>query len=72
MGPCPYPVAQWKPVFSSLGEGEGDEEVIEEEEDEAVGEEEDDVVVVAVVDKDDEPVKVIPVPKSTPPRSLYK
>jgi hypothetical protein len=59
-------------VFSSLGEGEG-EEVVEEEEDEATGEEdEDDVVVVAIIDKDDEPVEVIPVPESTPPRSLYK
>jgi hypothetical protein len=56
-------------VFSSVGDGEGEEEVIEE--DEAVGEE-DDMVVVAVVDKDDELVEVIPVPESTPPRSLYK
>jgi hypothetical protein len=35
-------------------------------------EEEDDVVIVAVIDKDDEPVKVISVPESTPPRSPYK
>jgi hypothetical protein len=71
MGPCPYPVAQWQPVFSSPGDGEGEEEVVEEEEDEAAGEE-DDVVVIAVIDKDDEPVKVIPVPESTPPRSSHK
>jgi hypothetical protein len=68
-GPCPYPVAKWQPVFSLVGDGEGEEEVIEE--DEAVGEE-DDMVVVVVVDKDDELVEVIPVPESTPPRSLYK
>jgi hypothetical protein len=60
--PCPYPVAQWQPVFSSPGDGEGEIEVIEEEEDEAAGEEEEHV----------EPIKVIPVPESTPPRSLYK
>jgi hypothetical protein len=71
-GPCPYPVAQWQPVFSSPGEGEGEEEVIEEEEDEAAEEEEDDVVVVAVIDKDDEPVEIIPVPESMPSRSPYK
>jgi hypothetical protein len=32
-GSCPYPVAQWQPVFSSPSEGEGEEEVVEEEED---------------------------------------
>jgi hypothetical protein len=59
-------------VFSSPGDGEGEEEVIEEEDNEVVREEEeDDVVVVAVIDKDDEPVEVIPVPESTPPRSSY-
>jgi hypothetical protein len=31
-GPCPYPVAQWQPMFSSPDKGEGEEEVIEEEE----------------------------------------
>jgi hypothetical protein len=59
-------------VFSSPGEGEGEEEVIEEEEDEAAEEEEDDVVVVAVIDKDDEPVEIIPVPESMLSRSPYK
>jgi hypothetical protein len=50
---CPYPVVQWQPVFSSLGEGEGKEEVIKEEEDEAAGEEEDDdMVAVTVIDND--------------------
>jgi hypothetical protein len=61
MGPCPYPIAQRQPVFTSPGEGEGVTE-----------EEEDDMVVVAVVDKDDEPVEVIPVPESMPPRPVYK
>jgi hypothetical protein len=79
-GPCPYLIAQWQPMFSSSGKGKG-EEVVEEEEDEANEEEEeeeeeeeddDDVVVIAVIDKDDEPVEVIPVLKSTPPRSSYK
>jgi hypothetical protein len=59
---CLYPVAQSQLVFTSPGEGEG-EGVVEEKED--------DVVVVAVVDKDDELVEVIPVPESTPPRSVY-
>jgi hypothetical protein len=75
MGTCPYPVAQWQPVFSSPSDGEGEEEVVEEEEEEdeaAREEEEDDVVVVAIVDKDDKPVGVILVPESTPPRSPYK
>jgi hypothetical protein len=49
-------------MSSSLGEGEGEESVIEE----------DDVVIVAVVDKDDEPVKVISVLESTPPRPSFK
>jgi hypothetical protein len=72
-GPCPYPVAQCQLVFSSPGDGEGEEEVIEEEEDEATGEEEeDDVVVITVIDKDDEPVEVIPITESMPPRSSYK
>jgi hypothetical protein len=66
-------VAQWQPVFPSPGDGEGEEEVIEEEEDEATGEEEeDDVVVITVIDKDDEPVEVIPITESMPPRSSYK
>jgi hypothetical protein len=69
-GMCPYPVAQWQPMFSSPGDREG-EEVIKEE-DEAAGEEEDDVVVIAIIDKDDESVEVISVPESTPPRSSYK
>jgi hypothetical protein len=64
MGPCPYPVAQRQPVFTSPGEGGGEEGVTEEEEDE--------VVVVAVVDKDDETIKVIPVPESMPLRPPYK
>jgi hypothetical protein len=54
-------------VFSSPGDGEGEEEVIEEEEDEAAEEEEDDVVIVTIG-----VVEVIPVPESTPPRSPYK
>jgi hypothetical protein len=58
MGSCPYPVAQ--SVFTSPGEGEGEEGVAEEEEDGAV--------VVAIVDKDDEPVEVIPMRESTPPQ----
>jgi hypothetical protein len=64
MGMCPYQVAQRQLVFSSSGEGEGEEGVTEEEED--------GVVVVVVVDKDDEPVKVIAVLRSTPPRPSYK
>jgi hypothetical protein len=64
MGPCPYPFVQRQPVFTSPGEGEGEDGVTEEEED--------DMVMVTVVDKDDEPIEVIPVPKSTPPRSSYK
>jgi hypothetical protein len=63
MGPCPYSIAQRQLVFTSPSEGEG-EGVAEEEED--------DVIMVAVVDKDDEPVKVIPVPESTPLRPSYK
>jgi hypothetical protein len=64
MGPCPYSIAQRQLVFTSPSEGEGEEGVAEEEED--------DVIMVAVVDKDDEPVKVIPVPESTPLRPSYK
>jgi hypothetical protein len=48
-------------VFSSLGEGER-EGVIEEEEDA--------VVVVIIVDKDNEPVEVIPLPECRPPRPV--
>jgi hypothetical protein len=61
---CPYPVAQRQPVFSSPGKGEGEEGV-------AGGE---DMVAVAVVEEedDDEPVEVIPMPDSTPPRPAYK
>jgi hypothetical protein len=50
-------------MSSSLGEGEGEESVIEEQ---------DDVVIVAVVDKDDGPVEVISVLESTPPRPSFK
>jgi hypothetical protein len=71
-GSCPYPVTQWQPVSSSPGKGGGEEEVTGVEEEVVVEEEEDDVVVIAVEDKDDEPVEIIPVPKSTPPRSPYK
>jgi hypothetical protein len=49
-------------MSSSSGEGEGG----------VTEEEEDNVVMVAVVDKDDKPVEVIPMPKSTLPRSPYK
>jgi hypothetical protein len=59
-------------VSSSPSEGEGEEAVVgEEEEEKAEEEEEDGVVIVAVLDKDDEPVEVIPAPESTPPRSPY-
>jgi hypothetical protein len=63
MGPCLYPVVQRQPIFTSPCEGEG-EGVTEEEED--------DVVVITVVDKDDKPIEVIPVPESTPPKPPYK
>jgi hypothetical protein len=63
MGPCLYPVAQRQSIFTSPCEGEG-EGVTEEEED--------DVVVITVVDKDDKPIEVIPVPESTPPKPPYK
>jgi hypothetical protein len=71
-GPCPYPVMQWQLVSSSPGKGGGEEEVTRGEEEVTGEEEDDDVVMVTVVDKDDEPVEVITVPESTPPRSLYK
>jgi hypothetical protein len=61
MTPFPYLVAQRQPIFTLPSEGEGVTE-----------EEEDDVIMTAVVDKDDESVEVIPMPESTPPRSLYK
>jgi hypothetical protein len=64
MGLCPYLVAQRQPVFSSPGEGEGEEGITKEEED--------DMVMVVIVDKDDEPIEVIPVPESTPLRPPYK
>jgi hypothetical protein len=71
MGRCPYSVAQWQPVPSSPGEGEGEEAVVGEEEEEVVEEEEDELTVVAIIDKDDESEEVIPVPESMPSRSPY-
>jgi hypothetical protein len=68
-GMCPYPVTQWQPVSSSSGKGGGEE--VDREEEEVIKEEED-VVIIVVVDKDDEPIEVISVPESTPPRSMYK
>jgi hypothetical protein len=64
MGPCPYPVAQRQPVLSSPGMREGEEGVTDED---VVVE-----VIVAEEEDDDEPIEVIPVPDSTPPRSAYK
>jgi hypothetical protein len=62
MGPCPYPVTQRQLMLSSPGMREGEEGVADE----------DDVVVVTVAIKDDDPVEVMPVPDSTPPRPAYK
>jgi hypothetical protein len=63
MGLRPYSVTQWQLVSSSPGKGRGEEEVAKEE---------DDVVIAVVIDKDDEPIEVISVPESMPPRSTYK
>jgi hypothetical protein len=73
MGPCPYPVVQRQPVFSSPGMGEGEEGVaIAEGVAEVDVAEEHDVVVVALTNKDDEPVEVIPLPDSPSPQLAYK
>jgi hypothetical protein len=56
MGTRPYPVAQRQLVLSSPSMREGEEEVADEN----------DVVEVAIVEEDDEPIKVISVPDSTP------
>jgi hypothetical protein len=63
-GLCPYPVVPRKPMLSSSGMREGEEEVADVE----------DLVEVAVAEEedDDEPVEVIPVPDSPPPRLTYK